>query len=65
MICLATDLAGLSRGPQGVAEVRLLSLVGLRVGEYCGRGPGMRARGTSPLSSRGRGTGGAGRCGWR
>ena len=66
MICLAMDLAGLSRGPQGEAEVRLLSL---RVGEYCGLGPGIRDRGTSGSSSssfaRGRGGGGAGRCGWR
>jgi hypothetical protein len=61
MICFATDLAGLSRGPQGEAEVRLLSLVGLRVGEYWGLGPGMRAMGTSPFEARGRGTGGAGR----
>jgi len=65
MICFATDLAGLSRGPQGEAEVRLLSL---RVGEYWGLGPGMRAIGTSGSSSSfdsGRGGGGAGRWGWR
>ena len=63
MICFATDLAGLSRGPLGEADVRLLSL-GFRVGEYCGLGPGMRAIGTSS-STIGRGGGGAGRCGWR
>jgi hypothetical protein len=63
MICFATDLAGLSRGPQGEADVRLL-LPGLRVGEYCGLGPDMRARGTSSSSSFSwRGGGGAGRCG--
>ena len=61
MICFAMDLAGLSRGPHGEADVRLLS-PGLSVGEYCGLGPGMRARGTSS-STIGRGGGGAGRCG--
>ena len=62
MICFAMDLAGLSRGPQGEAEVRLLLL---GKGEYWGLEPGTSAMGTSLLSSRGRGGGGAGRWGWR
>ena len=62
MICFAMDLAGLWRGPQGEAEVRLLSL---GVGEYWALESGTSAMGTSLLSSRGRGGGGAGRCGWR
>jgi hypothetical protein len=75
MICLATDLAGFSRGPQGEAEVRLLSLVGLRLGENWGLGPRRREKGMSGSScssssscssfERGRGGGGAGRCGCR
>ena len=62
-ICFEMDLAGMSRGPLGEAEVRLLSL-GLNVGECCGE-PGMRERGTSVSLLEGRGGGGAGRCGWR
>lgn len=62
-ICFAMGLAGGSRGPQGEAEVRLLS-VGLDVCECWGLGPGRSEEGMS-IPSEGRGGRGAGRWGWR
>lgn len=65
-ICFAMGFAGGSRGPQGEAEVRLLS-AGLEVGDCWGFGrPGRREEGMLiPVPSEGSGGRGAGRWGWR